>query len=281
MQASQLPVYPWLEVANPTARVGRVRYALFDFDGTLSVIRHGWEKIMIAIMLESICEGQPPPPEIEAEVAGYVDKSTGILTIQQMKWLEEAVGRHGIAKNRRKAGEYKRIYLERLLQPVDQRLRGLDGSQEAGEAWMVAGARDFLLQLTQRGVKLFLASGTDQEYVVREAEALGIAGLFKGQIHGAQGDSEADSKEMVIQRILAEQGLQGEELLVAGDGPVEIHYARQVGAVALGVACQETDCTSLDVRKRQRLLHAGADLIVSNFLHSTELVEIFCYNPAN
>ena len=67
----------WLEVVTPTIHLGRVRHALFDFDGTISVIRRGWENIMIPMMVEMICDGQPSTPEIEAEVADYVDRSTG------------------------------------------------------------------------------------------------------------------------------------------------------------------------------------------------------------
>ena len=37
--AADLPALPWLEVINPAVRLGRVRHALFDFDGTISVIR--------------------------------------------------------------------------------------------------------------------------------------------------------------------------------------------------------------------------------------------------
>ncbi len=181
MKTLQNDAYSWLEVVNLEAKVGGVRYALFDFDGTLSVIRQGWEKIMIAVMLESICEDQPPTPEIEAVVTQYVDQSTGILTIKQMKWLEQAVIRHGIAKNQRSASAYKRIYLDRLLLPVYERLGQIDDSQAARQSWMVAGASDFLCHLTQRGVRLFLASGTDQEYVLKEAEALGVDHFFDGQ----------------------------------------------------------------------------------------------------
>jgi phosphoglycolate phosphatase-like HAD superfamily hydrolase len=277
----RLPEYPWLEIAHPSVRLGRVRYALFDFDGTLSVIRHGWEQIMIAVMLEGICNSQSPDPQIVDEVSQYVDKSTGILTIKQMKWLEEAVRLYGISEIQRSASEYKRIYNDRLLQPVLQRLALLDGSLETRDAWMVAGARDFLHRLAQRGVKLFMASGTDQEYVVQEAGALGIRDYFGDHIYGAKGDSELDSKELVIQRILDEQDLQGEELLVVGDGPVEIQSARQRGAVALGIAANELDRTGLDPRKRQRLLDAGANFIIANFLHSAELVEILCLPVRN
>lgn len=278
MNRVQNQTYPWLEVVNSETKVGGVRFALFDFDGTLSVIRQGWEKIMANVMLESICENQAPTAEIEAEVTRYVDQSTGILTILQMKWLEEAVVRHGIAKNQRTASVYKRMYLDRLLQSVYERLGMIDDSQAARKNWMVAGASDFLFRLTQRGVKLFLASGTDQVYVLKEAEALGVAHFFEGQIYGAQGDAEEDSKEVVIQRILAEHHLSGKELLVVGDGPVEIKAARQAGAVALGVACNETDRTSREAHKRQRLLQAGADLIISNFEHAAELVELLCGN---
>jgi phosphoglycolate phosphatase-like HAD superfamily hydrolase len=266
----------WLEVLNPNTKLGHVQYALFDFDGTISVIRHGWEQIMIAVMVESICEGGPIPSVIRAEVAQFVDQSTGILTIKQMKWLEEAVRRYGLAKTQRTAAEYKRIYNERLLKPVYERLAQLDNTQESHAAWTIQGVRGFLDQLAQRGVGLFLASGTDQEYVEKEAAALGVVEFFSGQIYGAKGTSEQDSKEMVIQRILDERGLSGEQLLVVGDGPVEIRYARQVGALALGVAANEAQRAGLDERKRQRLVNAGADLIITDFSHGAEFVELLC-----
>jgi phosphoglycolate phosphatase-like HAD superfamily hydrolase len=271
-----IPSYPWLEVVNPQVHLGNVRFALFDFDGTISVIRHGWEKIMIAVMLESIFADQPPLPEVVAEVTQYVDQSTGILTIKQMKWLADTVRRYGIARTQRTASEYKRIYNERLLKPVYERLAQLDGSQAGMDAWMMAGARDFLEHLTARGVILFLASGTDQEYVQREADALGVTELFHGQVHGAKGDSEDDSKELVIQRILTEQRLSGEELLVVGDGPVEIRYARKVGAIALGVASDEERRSGINPRKRQRLLNASADLIIADFEYYEDLVGLLC-----
>jgi len=104
---------------------------------------------------------------------------------------------------------------------------------------MIAGARSFLQELAERGVSLYLASGTDQVYVQREAEMLGVTEFFKEGVYGAKGDSEEDSKEKVIQRILAEHHLAGAELLVTGDGPVEIQLRAAGGAVALGLAADE------------------------------------------
>ncbi len=107
---AQIKNYPWLEIVHPETRLGNVRYALFDFDGTISVIRQGWEKIMAQVMLESICGDGAVPAEVEAEVGEYIDRSTGILTIVQMKWLVEAVKRYGYVEDVRTASEYKRIY---------------------------------------------------------------------------------------------------------------------------------------------------------------------------
>ena len=103
--AANLPSLPWLEVANPSARLGRIRHALLDFDGTVSVIRRGWEQVMIPMMVEMICDGASAMAEIEAEVEDFVDRSTGILTIKQMQWLEEAVRRHGLAGTPRTASD--------------------------------------------------------------------------------------------------------------------------------------------------------------------------------
>jgi phosphoglycolate phosphatase-like HAD superfamily hydrolase len=227
---------------------------------------------MIPLMAEMICDGQLSTPEIEAEVAEYVDRSTGILTIKQMQWLEESVRRHGLAPAPRTARQYKRIYNERLLRPVRQRLSQMDGSQAARDALMIAGARTFLQGLYDRGVTLYLASGTDHVYVLEEAAALGVAELFGEHIYGARDDTEAYTKARIIQRILDDHNLRGEELLVVGDGPVEIRHAKARGAVALGVAADEENRQGLNPCKRQRLLTAGADLIVTGFLHHQDLL---------
>jgi len=261
-----------LEIVNPSVPLGHVRHALFDFDGTISTIRRGWETIMIPLMVDAICDGRPPTPDIVAEVIEYVDRSTGILTIRQMEWLAEAVRRYGLARAPRTAREYKRTYNERLLRPVRERLRLMDGSPVGRDTFLIAGARAFLQGLHDQGVTLYLASGTDQVYVLEEAAALGISDFFGERIYGAQDDTEAYTKERLIQRILDEHGLQGEELLVVGDGPVEIRHAKARGAVALGVAADEERRQGLDPRKRQRLLEAGADLVVTDFLHHAELL---------
>jgi len=265
----------WLEVVNPDVSLGHIHHVLFDFDGTLSVIREGWEKIMRPLMVEMICNGANPSPEertaIEAEVWEYVDRSTGILTIRQMEWLANAARRHGLAREPKDARTYKQIYNERLLRPVRERLGRLTRGEVTQDDLMIRGARAFLKQLHARGVTMYLCSGTDHAYVLEEAGALGIVELFTGGVYGALDDTEANDKARIIERILDGHKLRGVELLVVGDGPVEIRHAKARNAVALGIASDEVRRSGLNRRKRERLLAAGADLIVADFAHAREL----------
>jgi len=264
----------WIEILNPKvmSKVGHIKYALIDFDGTISVIRQGWEEVMIPLMIEMICDGNAPTPEIEKEVRDYVDYSTGILTIKQMQWLAEAVRRYGIAKNPKSPYEYKRIYNQRLLVRVERRLEKLRSGELNPDDLMIMGSRRFLEELYGRGVTMYLASGTDHEYVLREASALKITQYFKGGIYGALDHTEAHTKERIIQRILDENNLHGNELLVVGDGPVEIRNAKSRDALALGVATDEVKRCGLNLHKRERLINAGADLIIPDFTRYKEII---------
>ena len=42
-----------LELLRPNLPRGRFRAALFDFDGTLSLLREGWPRVMTALMREA------------------------------------------------------------------------------------------------------------------------------------------------------------------------------------------------------------------------------------
>jgi phosphoglycolate phosphatase len=266
----------WLRLVKPgiAARLGRIRHVLFDFDGTLSLLRQGWEEVMVPLMVEAMCAGGPPEPGIEVEVRAFVDRSTGILTMRQMEWLVEAVRRHPLAGAPKSAPEYKKIYLERLEQRIKDRRQAVMDGLEAPETCMVPGAVDFVRGLAGRGVSLYLASGSDHADVVREAAVLGLGTYFEGGIYGALDGDESNAKERVIQSLLDSHALSGSQLLVVGDGPVEIREAVARQAIALGVASDEVARTGWNERKVDRLTAAGADVLVADFRQSDRLVEI-------
>src|SRR5690554_1587382 len=72
-----------------------LKAVLFDFDGTISTLRQGWEKTMAPFMLEMIAGYTLADNQLADKVGRYIDQSTGIQTIFQMKWLAETVKKYG------------------------------------------------------------------------------------------------------------------------------------------------------------------------------------------
>jgi len=253
-----------IEIINPHIQRGHIRHALFDFDGTISLIREGWQGVMIPMMVEILL--QTPCHESEAEltaiVTEFVDRLTGKQTIYQMMQLcEEVRARGGEPSD---ALDYKWTYLDRLWERIKGRVARLKNGQLAPEEMTVPGALPMLEALHARGVTCYLASGTDEPYVLDEAAALRLSPYFAA-VYGALDDYQNYSKKMVIERILNENSLNGPELLTFGDGFVEIEEAKAAGGIAVGVASDEANRRGIDEWKRKRLIEAGADLIIPDF----------------
>lgn len=259
-----------MEILNVRHARTPVRAVLFDFDGTLSTLRCGWERVMRPLMLEMISGGKWDAA-LEREVDQYIDESTGIQTIHQMKWLA------GRAKEQNPAAPddpwwYKAEYNRRLMREVGKRVEALRAGAESRDHFLIAGSAEFLNALKARGVKLYVASGTDHPDVVSEAGALGLADAFT-LIAGAPVGSENCSKEAVIQKLIAGEGLTGDDFCVVGDGKVEIRLGRAAGARTLGMATDEEVLHGVNPVKRERLVRAGADAIAGDFTCLDELLD--------
>ena len=260
-----------VEIINQVPQ-GTIRHALWDFDGTISLIRQGWQEVMIPLMVGWLMEtpDHESSKEIEWKVGDLVARTTGKQTIYQMIALREMVAERG--GQPLEALAYKRLYLDRLWERIRGRVEGLKSGRLSPEEMAVPGALDMLKALQARGITCYLASGTDRVYVEDEAAALGVAGYFGGGIHGAVDAYETYSKAMVIADILRQNELSGEALAVFGDGFVEIENARAVGGIAVGVASNEAERQGLDEWKRSRLIGAGADIIIPDFREHQRLL---------
>jgi phosphoglycolate phosphatase len=208
--------------------------------------------------------------QLRAVIEDFVWRLTGKETIYQMIALAEAIEARG-----GKPVEplvYKKMYLNRLWQKIEGRIEALRKGHADPEQYLVPGARALLEDLKTRGLTMYLASGTDEIYMKEEARLLGITDYFGGGVYGALDDYKSFSKAILIQRILSTADFTGHQILVFGDGYVEIEEVKNVGGVAVGVASEEPDCTRVDQWKRERLIGVGADYIVPNFLCREELV---------
>ncbi len=261
-----------IEIVNEFPR-GQFKHILFDFDGTVSLLREGWQGIMGPVCVEMICGTHPPTPEIVREVEEMIDETTGIQTIFQMQRLVEMVRAHGLVPEdqiKDPAG-YKQVYNDRLMVPVRERIARLRSGELTLEQATVKGALHFLKLLSQKEVAMYVFSGTDRDDVRNEAKEVGAAPYFQ-EIWGALPSVEEYSKEKVIRDIIAQHNLHGSEVLAIGDGPVELRNVKEHGGIALGIASDEQKGTGWDEHKRQRLLRAGADILVPDFAEAEQLV---------
>jgi len=261
-----------IEHLNPGAHAGRARVVLFDFDGTLSLIRSGWVEVMAPMMVEILLDLKTGESEarINELVREFVARLTGKQTIYQMIELADQVKARGGTPLDPLA--YKHMYLDRLWEQIKDRIEELRSGHASPERYLVPGSRVLLESLKERGMKMYLASGTDESYMKEEARLLDVTRYFDGGVFGALDDYKSFSKAILIERIISSAECGGDEFLGFGDGYVEIENVKRVGGVAVGVASDEPVCQKVDKWKRNRLAGVGADWIVPNFLCHRDLM---------
>jgi rfaE bifunctional protein kinase chain/domain len=260
----------------------QIRHAIFDHDGTISTLREGWEKIMEPMMIRAVLGSKyddVPVSTFESVrrmVRDFIDKTTGVQTLVQMQGLVELVRRGGFVPEEeiRNEHEYKAIYNEQLLKMVRDRIAKLNRGELVREDFQIKNAHLFLRRLREKGVKLYLASGTDEADVVAEARALGYADLFEGRIFGAVRDVTVEAKKKVLEQIIREHDLAGYEFATFGDGPVEMRETHKRGGICVGVCSDEVRRFGFNPAKRTRLIRGGAGLLVGDFSQMDRLLEL-------
>lgn len=267
-----------IEHLRPGVHARDARVVLFDFDGTISLIRAGWMDVMVPMMVEILAnlKSGETEAELRAVVEEFVGRLTGKQTMYQMIELADNVkSRGGTPLD---PLEYKKMYLDKLHVKIHHRLEELESGAASPEKYLVPGARELLKALAARGLIMYLASGTDQVYMRKEAHLLDVDRYFNGGVFGALDDYKSFSKKILIQQLIAKAECKGGEFLGFGDGYVEIENVKEVGGVAVGVATNEPECAVVDQWKRTRLAGVGADFIVPNFLCHKELLHTLFLN---
>ncbi len=264
-----------IEIVAPFLPRPDLQHVVFDFDGTLSIVREGWPEVMIGLFRELI-------PRLPGETDTALDqliiddimRLNGKQTIYQMIQVADRIRERG--GQPQDPLEYKHEYLRRLDRRIQHRLDGLRDGSIHPDSLLVHGARPLLEALQARGLTLHLASGTDEQFVKREAELLRVAQYFEGRIYGAVDNYASFSKKMVIDRILKEHAIPGARLLGFGDGFVEIQNVKEVGGIAVAVGSDEAHNGSgrVDQWKRQRLIGVGADLVIPDYRDLEELLAL-------
>ncbi len=114
-----------IEIVHEVGPGVAVRHVLFDFDGTLSLIREGWPAVMVAMMIEEILAtgtGEAPG-DISRQCLDFVMRLNGKQTIYQMIELAEEIRKRGGSP--RDPLVYKEEYHDRLMEKIGHRREAL------------------------------------------------------------------------------------------------------------------------------------------------------------
>jgi phosphoglycolate phosphatase-like HAD superfamily hydrolase len=210
--------------------------------------------------------------EVRSAARDFIDKTTGIQTLVQMKGLIDLVRRFKCVPEDAilDAAGYKRVYNDALITMVNARIRQLETGELAVEDFAIKKAHELLRALAQKQTILYLASGTDVEDVRREAEILGFAQYFGSRIYGAVGDMTKEAKRIVLERIMNDIGEDAHKrILTFGDGPVEIRETHN-GGYTVGVATKyvATDWKCGNARGSSRRGPISSFQITARLIHS-------------
>src|SRR5579871_4416693 len=125
-----------IESVRPGVSARHARVVLFDFDGTLSLIRSGWMHVMVPMMVEILAELKSGESEeqLRAVVEDFVWRLTGKETIYQMIALADAVAARGGTPLEPLV--YKKMYLDRLWERIESRIEELRSAKASPEKYL-------------------------------------------------------------------------------------------------------------------------------------------------
>jgi hypothetical protein len=150
-----------IEIINSDHCRGPFRCAVFDFDGTLSLLRGNWQGLMVPMMVETLAAtgtGESPD-ELTAIVEEFVTRLTGQPTMQQMLALSDEVEKRG--SPRPDPQVHLSRYLDMLLSRTAARIEDVRGGRATPDQMLVAGSRPLIERLIAGGLLLVIASGTE------------------------------------------------------------------------------------------------------------------------
>lgn len=280
----------------------KIKVAIFDWDGTISRIREGWEGIMtplIAAMLSGVIlddnswnmliesaeadkerlddyrttrtianlidervldgeavkyardmieetKGDPTPFQFRRAIEHIMDDYKGRKGIEPESYEEVFLDIYSGRLDPLNIGHdidfsrpfyyFTEFYLKKLEVFFSKRLSLLEKGELHAEDLMVPGAPEFLRYLRSKGIKCYVLTGSAKNSVEREVDLLGLRDIFgKEGVRGFDLKKKIDSKEAVILEIAKREDAKEQEILIAGDGKVEIKAGVENGFTVMAL----------------------------------------------
>ncbi|HEV7402728.1 MAG TPA: HAD family hydrolase [Chthoniobacteraceae bacterium] len=252
----------------------QISHVVFDFDGTLSWLRHGWPEFMCDVFMENV--QRHPGETIDSMRSFLIDEIIALngkpSVFQCQRFVEILVDRGG---PRLEAEALRAEFQLRLDEAIRQRMHAIRSGGQAASDYLIYGALPFLEHVRARGLTPVILSSTVQERVREEAELLGIHHFFAHHIYGGVGDPLLFSKRAIFEQLLAGEGITGAQLLSFGDGPVELRDTKELGGIAVAICSDENNNGSglIDPHKEKHLLAVGADAALPDYRDAAALLD--------
>jgi phosphoglycolate phosphatase len=251
-----------------------ISHVIFDFDGTLSWLRHGWPGLMCELLLEHIpLQRGESREQLRQSLLERILSLNGKPSVIQMQLCVEQAEKRGSPKPDRE--NLLLEYHHRLERMIQERTKLIHESKAQRDDFIVHGGRAFIEELRERDLNLIILSGTIERQVKQEADLLDLSRYFGQHIYGGTPDLAQSSKRLVIERLMLEQRISGQQLLAFGDGALEIGLTKAAGGLAVGVASDEEQNGSGQMHpvKLKQLGDAGADLLIPDYRDPDALLE--------
>jgi len=250
----------------------KATHVIFDFDGTLSWIRHGWPEVMQSLMTARfpLAAGESPD-DLRISLFKDMYRFNGRPTAVYMEAMSRQIQERGGEAD---PAEMLEAYLVQLDQIANERHEQIRSESCSQDDFIVFGGRALIELMIARGLKVIILSGNPHGQVNEEAELLDLARYCHGHVYGCK-DANNFSKQSVIEELMAAENFSGENLIAIGDGAGEIMAAKALGGLAIAVCSDEEHNGSglVDEHKRNTLIDAGADAIIADYREPEALLK--------
>jgi phosphoglycolate phosphatase len=202
------------------------QHILFDLDGTLTDskqgitrgVQHALAYFGIAVMDLSELEAYIGPPLLDS--------------FMELHGMDEGQAREAITK-------YREYYTWRGIK----------------EHAVYEGIPELLLELNQKGKKLYVATSKPTSFAEKMIEEDGLSDLFE-DIYGSHLDGRRTAKAEVIEAVLKEHRLSLDHTVMVGDRSHDVIGAKNHGLHVIGVL--------YGYGTREEFIDSGADQVAEN-----------------
>ena len=270
---SSAPTQLNIELLPSFAPRPKATHVVFDFDGTLSWIRHGWPEMMQTVMSPRFpLQANETAKDIRAHLFNEMYRFNGQPTPLFMSEMARQISDRGGTAD---PDELLTAFITPLDEMANERHRQLRTGETPPDELIVHGGRALLEHLHTRGLKTLILSGNPHPQISQEAELLDLIRYCNGRVQGHV-HAENFSKQTVLEEWMAEDGFTGENLIMFGDGAAEIKATKNLHGLTLGVCTDENTNGSgiIDRNKRSILLAADVDALIADFRNPELLTDL-------